>query len=134
MFPFIYLIAWSPAFIHRFLESLVNFSTHTHVVKSTREQSAKIERVYRGHVARMHTETLRQARILREIEIVRQQRVKLVAAGHLQSWWRGTNIQNVKVPIKSLRCNDLRTSKRGRLPWNELWGCCDCATTIQKCL
>lgn len=49
----------------------------------------KIERVYRGHVARMHTETLRQARILREIEIVRQQRVKLVAAGHLQSWWRG---------------------------------------------
>ena len=35
MFPFIYLIAWSPAFIHRFLELLVNFSTHTHVVFAT---------------------------------------------------------------------------------------------------
>ena len=49
----------------------------------------KIERVYRGHVARMHAERLYQAKILAEIEIVRQQRIKLVAAGHLQSWWRG---------------------------------------------
>ncbi len=51
--------------------------------------SIKIERVYRGHVARMRAEELRQARIAREIEAVRKARVRLVAAGHLQSWWRG---------------------------------------------
>ena len=59
-------------------------------LRAYREKVAtKIERVYRGHVARMRAEILRQDRIMREIEIVRKHRVRLVAAGHLQSWWRG---------------------------------------------
>ena len=34
-FPLIYLIAWLPAFIHRFLRFFLKFSTHTHVVFAT---------------------------------------------------------------------------------------------------